>query len=76
MVVLELNGQRMLTIPEMAARAGMTPERVWQLLQHGQLTGVKVSRKLWLIPEAEFEKIATPARTGRPRKGSRQPPPR
>jgi excisionase family DNA binding protein len=76
MVVLEMNGQRMLTIPEMAARAGMTPGRVRQLLYHGQLSGVKVSRKLWLIPESEFDKISTPARTGRPRKGSQQVPPR
>jgi hypothetical protein len=76
MVVLEMNGQRMLTIPEMAARAGMTPARVRQLLAEGKIAGVRVSKNLWLMPESEFAKIATPARIGRPRKGASQPPPR
>jgi hypothetical protein len=76
MVVLEMNGQRMLTVPEMAARAGMTPGRLCQLIAEGKIAGVRVSKKMWLVPESEFEKIAAPARTGRPRKGSRQTPPR
>ncbi len=53
--------------PEAAKELGMTPSRVYQMLQAGEISGIRAGRS-WLIPVAEVKRLkAIPKTTGRPR---------
>jgi len=62
-----------LTTAEAAKRLGTTRTRINQLLISGELKGIKVAPRCWLIPCAAVEKLAAAERPrrGRPRIGDR-----
>ena len=57
----------MLTTTDAAARLGLTPGRVRQLIRAGQLPAVKAGRD-WLIEKTDLKLVETRRRRGRPRK--------
>jgi len=59
----------MLTTTDAAARLGLTPGRVRQMIRAGQLPAVKAGRD-WLIEEKNLKLVETRRRRGRPRKGA------
>ncbi len=61
---------RYLTVPEVAARFGMTTGRVHQLLKDGEIVGMKHGRD-WAIPETEIARYNAKPKDprGRPRGG-------
>jgi len=70
--VLEAKNDRLLTTNEAAKLIGVTPGRIWQLIQSKELPGVRVGT-LWLVPEKELEKFRVRrTKVGRPRSGSPQ----
>jgi excisionase family DNA binding protein len=58
----------MLTAKEAAHRLGVSDARIRQLLLDGTLSGHKVSKLIWLIPESEVDRYAQERRpVGRPK---------
>jgi excisionase family DNA binding protein len=55
----------MLTTPETAARLGVTPGRVRQMIHAGQLPATKAGRD-WLIDENDLQLVAARKKPGRP----------
>jgi excisionase family DNA binding protein len=70
--VLEAKNDRLLTTSEAAALIGVTPGRIWQLIQSGELSGIRLGT-IWLVPEKELDKFKVrQTKVGRPRSGSSQ----
>lgn len=68
MIVLEPSKERLLTVREVADLIGVTDGRVYQLLWEGQMRGIRINRRAWLVPYSEAEKFRTPHnKVGRPR---------
>jgi excisionase family DNA binding protein len=45
-----------LTVAEVAAALGLPARTVYYRLEHGYMTGERVSPKLWLVPRTELER--------------------
>lgn len=62
-----------LNVVEAAEVIGCNPSRVRQMLSTGQLEGIKVNERAWMIsPESAAKVRDTIAPTGRPRKNSKK----
>ena len=64
----------MLTVSEAAARLGVTPRRIQQMIARGQLAATRHGRLL-LITEQALTRVAVRPKVGRPRKPSHDSPP-
>jgi len=66
--VLDPQHERLVTVKEAAQLAGMTEGRIYQLLSAGEVNGIKLHGKAWLIPLSEAARLRdSESRVGRPR---------
>ena len=71
-MMLEVRTERLLTTNEAAARIGVTPGRIWQLIKSGDIKATRVGY-FWLVPEKEVDKFKErPTKVGRPRSNTPQ----
>jgi len=65
-------GHDMLTVSEAADLVGVWPQHIRRKLASGELAGIKVGPRAWLIPRDEVERFAKmESRRGRPRSGGK-----
>lgn len=70
MATMSLEKKPYLSVEEAAAQLGCTPGRVRQLLRSGELQGIKLHARAWLIDAKIVAKAASiPQERGRPRIG-------
>lgn len=60
-----------LTLPQAAARLGMTRQGVLRAIKAGRLPATKLGRD-WTVEEDDLATLAAPSKVGRPRKGTRR----